>query len=268
MGEIETIIQDLAASHKFFNVMTGISEIKISKESCSFSPEQEARIALEWAKLINLGKVRYSTPLVAAHVHSITFNGGKLNIPVYSTDFMHYRATLDDNNTRVWAVGVSGLTRLLCDSGIFYLFGERNGKNLNTGGLLENVPGGFMEPDNLTNPDPIKSTYLSELVEEVGIPFSEEIKLKPLYVAQLRTDSRPGGRNYQDLCIEFSADIHGITPEQTQRYFMEKFKEREHSRLHLINSEDLPKFVKENLDRFTLRTRHTLQMELASYIHG
>lgn len=262
MSQVKALISRLSDSHRFFNIRRDLSKIDISRKERFFSEGEERKISEEWCRLLSRGKVGYSKPLIAANIDDIDHHSDAINIPVYATDFMHYRATLDDPELRVWAVGVSGLTRISSSEGAFYIFGERNSRNIYTGGVLENLPGGFMEPHDLARQSPVESTYFSELEEETGIVNFGQTRISPLYVAQLRHDSKKDGRNYQDLCIELSVEIDNITPQDVLKLFNKGKEKREHSSLHIVPENDLVKFTKDNFDRFNIRARHTLQREL------
>lgn len=258
MSTINQLVTSLASSHRFFNTQLGFKEVKLSPYERTFSEAEEAKMSKVWEDLKKVGKVSHSNPLIAVNTNSLVINGEILNLEVYPADFRHYRSTLDDNSTRVWALGVSALTRINYNGDSYYIFGERNGKNLNTGGLLENLPGGFMEPIHLDERNPVLAAFQQELYEEVGFKEFEKLSVKPFYLSQLREDFRAGGRKYQDVCLELLADVQGIKPID----FVSNFTKREHTKLHIVCAENLPIFVSDNFDRFTIRTRHTLQLYL------
>lgn len=252
MSSYESLAQRCREKHGFTNVFTGFNEVVLHPAERIFLDEEEKAIEEAWQKS---GAGKRNEALVALFPSETRVQESILHLSGYPTDYKHWFCTKDMLAPEVWLTGPSAVTRLVGGDEPIYVFGERKSKNLNTGGVLEFLPGGLLKAKHLHTTDPFRFTLEDELDEETGIAQTHIAHVGPLWYGELA--KFPDGRTCRNVCLDYLMDVRGITPEQVEKEF--RSKEREHTHLEYVQESVLPNYFEANFARFNTRSYCTIQ---------
>ena len=258
----ETFVRKCKEGHTFTSVLNDYSDTNLLSVEHKFSADDETRIERIWSEKISKGAVMRNESLVALLPDMTRTEDDILQLSGYATDFKHYICTKDLPTPEVWLTGPSAVTRITGRETTMYIIGERKTKNLNTGGVLEFLPGGFLKMAHLYDKNPFLSTLEEELTEETGIEKECIVDTMPLWYGKL--EKFPDGRASRNVVLDYLMDIEGLTPEQVQERF--KSKDREHTHLEFVPEQDLLKYGETNYGRFNTRGLCTFEQLIARKI--
>lgn len=250
--DYQTLAAACGKKHTFTNVLSGFNAVELHRMGRIFPDSEEQAIEEKWKEI---GAGKRNETLVALFPYETQVQEGVLQISGYATDFKHYIVTKDMEKPKVWLTGPSAVTRLIGGDEPVFVFGERKSKNLNTGGKLEFVPGGYLKAAHLSTSDPFRSTLEEELEEETGIGREHIADMKPLWYGKLATF--PDGRACRNVVLDYLLDVQGITPEAVEQQF--RAKEREHTRLDFVQKGALLGYLEANLEHFNTRGYCTIE---------
>lgn len=255
MSIYETLAEKCNTLHTFTEVCTGFNAVTLHPVERIFPAEEENAIEAAWQQKIAAKAVSKNDARGALLPTHTRMHESDLHLSGYATDFKHYITTRDMPSPEVWLTGPSAVTRLLGGDEPVYVFGERKSKNLNTGGMLEFMPGGYLKAKHLSVSDPFESTLEEELEEETGIWREQIASLTPLWYGELA--KFPDGRMCRNVILDYVMDIRGVTPEQVEKAFA--LGERKHTRLEYVQESALAGYLDANLTRFNTRGVCTIQ---------
>ncbi len=232
--------------------------LELSNQTKEFTDKEQMFIDEKWNNLLAEGKVKYSTKIIGVEPSTILLARDTIHLGIYPVDYKSYKAAIEHPTLRIWVTGPSGIVQLDYNKKRYYLFGERKSPTSFLGGALETVPGGFLEPEHLVYQDPFHEAIVQELEEEIGIPAHFIKRASLLDFGQLEQDPRTGTKLYH-VVIDYYITVTNISPEDAQKHFMDDITMREHTRLHVVPHEQFLTYISDNFNRFTTRTRFTLQ---------
>ena len=255
----EVFAQRCREGHGFTKVIKGYQSVVLHLTKRIFNADTEKQIETAWNEKVQSGAVKRNDQLVALFPEQTSVENSVLHLSRYATDFKHYITTREVAAPQIWLSGPSAVTRIIREVDSLYIIGERKSKNLNTGGALEFVPGGFLKAAHLYDADPLRSTLEEELDEETGIKPTYIASITPLWYGEL--EKFPDGRASRNVCLDYLMNIEDITQRQVQEQFASK--EREHTQLMFVPEHELVSFGEANYARFNTRGLCTFEQLIA-----